>query len=106
MTSTSRFITSENTTVTQAFFDALAADKDLGATRGIDATLHAFQLDALLLPTDISSTPAAIAGYPIITGKCRSPPSFHSIMRRGSARGRCHRHRDAAMPDLPYLRLP
>lgn len=52
----------------QAFFDALAADKDLGATRGIDATLQAFTLDALLLPTDVSSSPAAIAGYPIITG--------------------------------------
>ncbi|TBU30400.1 amidase signature enzyme [Dichomitus squalens] len=66
-TDQSQFITSENTTVDQAFFDAVAADKDLGATRGIDATLKAFNLDALLLPTDVSSTPAAIAGYPIIT---------------------------------------
>ena len=63
-----RFIASENTTVNQAFFKAVAADKDLGATRGIDATLKAFNLDALLLPTDVSSRPAAIAGYPIITG--------------------------------------
>lgn len=63
-----RFIASENTTVDQAFFNAVAADKDLGATRGIDATLKAFNLDALLLPTDVSSGPAAIAGYPIITG--------------------------------------
>ncbi|TFK78315.1 hypothetical protein K466DRAFT_607107, partial [Polyporus arcularius HHB13444] len=63
----SRFITSENTTVDQAFFDAVAADKDLGATRGIDATLKAFKLNAILLPTDVSSTPAAIAGYPIVT---------------------------------------
>ncbi len=70
----SRFITSENTTVDQAFFDAVAADKDLGATRGIDATLKAFKLNAILLPTDVSSTPAAIAGYPIVTGSS-APPS-------------------------------
>ena len=67
-----RFITSENTTVDQAFFDAVAADKDLGATRGIDGTLQTFELDALLLPTDVSSTPAAIAGYPIVTGASAS----------------------------------
>ncbi|RDX52417.1 amidase signature enzyme [Lentinus brumalis] len=66
-TDQSQFITSENTTVDQAFFDAVAADKDLGATRGIDATLKAFKLNAILLPTDVSSTPAAIAGYPIVT---------------------------------------
>ena len=56
----------------QAFFDAVAADKDLGATRGIDGTLQTFALDALLLPTDVSSTPAAIAGYPIVTGASAS----------------------------------
>ncbi|KAI0704181.1 amidase signature enzyme [Cerioporus squamosus] len=66
-TDQSQFITSENTTVDQAFFDAVAADKDLGATRGIDATLKTFDLDAILLPTDVSSSPAAIAGYPIVT---------------------------------------
>ncbi|KAI0649775.1 amidase signature enzyme [Trametes meyenii] len=66
-TDQSQFIASENTTVDQAFFDALGADKDLGATRGIDGALAAFQLDALILPTDIASTPAAIAGFPIVT---------------------------------------
>ncbi|KAI8988997.1 amidase signature enzyme [Trametes punicea] len=66
-TDQSQFIASENTTVNQAFFDALAADKDLGATRGIDAALTDFKLDALILPTDIASTPPAIAGYPIVT---------------------------------------
>ncbi|KAH9925030.1 amidase signature enzyme [Epithele typhae] len=63
----SQFITSESTTVNQTFFDALAADRDLGATRGIDAALAAHRLDALILPTDVSSTPAAIVGYPIVT---------------------------------------
>ncbi|GJE96091.1 amidase signature enzyme [Phanerochaete sordida] len=66
-TSQSRFIASENTTVDQAYFDALAADKDLGQTRGIDATLEMFNLDALILPSSGSPRPAAIAGYPIVT---------------------------------------
>lgn len=85
----SRFVTSEGTTVDAAFFAALAADEDLGRTRGIDATLKQFNLDAILLPTDgnvsvhhclscqtvlfisppshsgFTSGPAAIAGYPI-----------------------------------------
>ncbi|CAL1710138.1 unnamed protein product [Somion occarium] len=66
-TDQSTFIASENTTVNQAYFDALAADKDIGQTRGIDATLEMFNLDALLLPTSGASGPAAIAGYPIVT---------------------------------------
>ena len=52
-----RFIASENTTVDQAYFDALAADKDLGQTRGIDATLKKFKLDALILPSSGSPGP-------------------------------------------------
>ncbi|KAI0761337.1 amidase signature enzyme [Trametes elegans] len=66
-TDQSQFIASENTTVDQAFFDALAADKELGATRGIDGALQAFKLDALILPTDVASSPPAIAGFPIVT---------------------------------------
>lgn len=65
---TLRFIASENTTVDQAYFDALAADKDLGQTRGIDGALKLFNIDALVLPTDEASGPAAIAGYPLVTG--------------------------------------
>ncbi|VDB86848.1 unnamed protein product [Peniophora sp. CBMAI 1063] len=67
-TDQSEFIESENTTVDAAFFAALAADADLGRTRGIDGTLKKFNLDAILLPTDgFTSGPAAIAGYPIVT---------------------------------------
>lgn len=33
-----------------SFFQSLSFDKDLGATRGIDAALKAFNLDALILP--------------------------------------------------------
>ena len=54
----------------QAYFDALAVDIDLGQTRGIDATLQQYNLHALVLPTSTrgAAKPAAIAGYPIITG--------------------------------------
>ena len=47
---------------------ALAANHDLGRTRGIDAALQAFNLTALVLPSSVAPGPAAIAGYPIITG--------------------------------------
>ncbi|KAG6908653.1 hypothetical protein DXG01_003746 [Tephrocybe rancida] len=51
-----------------SFFEALAANRELGATRGIDAALQEYNLDALVLPSDgLTSTPAAIAGYPVIT---------------------------------------
>lgn len=64
-----RFIASQNSTMDDAYFAALAADADLGRTRGIDATLQKFNLDAILLPTNgFVSGPAAIAGYPVITG--------------------------------------
>lgn len=63
-------IESEATTGFNAsYFDALAFDRDLGATQGIDAVLKEFQLDALVLPAPgLTTTPAAIAGYPIVTG--------------------------------------
>ncbi|KAG9226690.1 hypothetical protein CCMSSC00406_0006085 [Pleurotus cornucopiae] len=53
-----------------AFYEALAFDEELGKTRGIDATLAAHQLDALVLPSVrfTITSPAAIAGYPIVTG--------------------------------------
>ncbi|KAI0292041.1 amidase signature enzyme [Multifurca ochricompacta] len=67
-TSQSQFIAAENSTRDAAYFAALAADHDLGRARGIDATLAIFNLDAIILPADgFTSTPAAIAGYPIIT---------------------------------------
>ncbi|KAH7930964.1 amidase signature enzyme [Leucogyrophana mollusca] len=63
----SQFITSEKTTVDDAYYAALADDLDLGRTRGIDATLKKYNLDAIILPTDWASTPPAIAGYPAVT---------------------------------------
>ena len=51
-----------------AYFAALAADERLGRTDGIDGALQKFELDALILPTSGAAGPAAIAGYPIVTG--------------------------------------
>ncbi|KAH7928864.1 amidase signature enzyme [Leucogyrophana mollusca] len=62
----SQFITSEKMTVDDAYYAALADDLDLGRTRGIDATLKKYNLDAIILPTEWASTPPAIAGYPIV----------------------------------------
>lgn len=47
-----RFIASDAAIVDDDYYAALAADEDLGRTRGIDATLKKFNLDAILLPTD------------------------------------------------------
>ncbi|KAF7800231.1 hypothetical protein EIP86_011478 [Pleurotus ostreatoroseus] len=65
----SELIESEATTGRNAsFFEALAFDKELGATQGIDAALKAHNLDALVLPAPgLTTVPAAIAGYPIVT---------------------------------------
>ncbi|TFK78316.1 amidase signature enzyme [Polyporus arcularius HHB13444] len=65
-TSQSQFITSQNSSADQAYYDAIIANRELGGKHGIDATLHKYGLDALLLPTLVSSMPAAIAGYPIV----------------------------------------
>ena len=61
---------SQNTTNLQdpVYINALAADRDLGRTRGIDVILKKYKLDALIAPSEgATSFPAAIAGYPIIT---------------------------------------
>ncbi|KAG0693567.1 amidase signature domain-containing protein [Suillus ampliporus] len=56
--------------VNDAYFAALAQDFDLGRTRGIDATLAQFNLNAIILPTDVPEPkPTAIAGYPLISGQ-------------------------------------
>lgn len=55
-----------------AYFAALAADERLGRTDGIDGALREFNIDALVLPTSGAAGPAAIAGYPIVTGALSS----------------------------------
>ena len=57
----SSLIKSETTTGRNStFFEALASNKELGATRGIDAALKTNNLDALVLPAPglVSTTPA------------------------------------------------
>ncbi|KAJ7356621.1 amidase signature enzyme [Mycena albidolilacea] len=60
------------------YYAALAADKDIGSTRGIDFVLKNFGLDALVLPAPGVNNPigggagytagmAAIVGYPAVT---------------------------------------
>ncbi|KAH9033356.1 amidase signature enzyme [Lactarius pseudohatsudake] len=67
-TDQSQLVISENSTRDPAYFSALAADHDLGRTRGIDATLAKFKLDAIIIPTDgFAPGPAAVAGYPVVT---------------------------------------
>ncbi|KAJ4475830.1 amidase signature enzyme [Lentinula lateritia] len=51
----------------EAYGKALARSLELGATRGIDAALKEYKLDALVLPARNTTTPAAIAGYPTVT---------------------------------------
>ncbi|KAJ7720972.1 amidase signature enzyme [Mycena maculata] len=67
--SQSQFIASEATTGFNAtYFAALAADHELGSTQGIDFVLKEFNLDALVLPAEgLTTVPAAVVGYPIIT---------------------------------------
>ncbi|KAJ6582214.1 amidase signature enzyme [Mycena capillaripes] len=60
------------------YFAALAAERDMGSTRGIDFVLKQFNLDALVLPAPGINNPpgggagytanlAAIVGYPAVT---------------------------------------
>ncbi|KAG8711031.1 hypothetical protein FRC09_020808, partial [Ceratobasidium sp. 395] len=52
-----------------SYYNAIHNNYDIGRTRGIDATLITHKLDALILPSnEHTAVPAAIAGYPIVTG--------------------------------------
>jgi amidase len=83
------------------YLDAVAAGRRRGATEGIDAVLDRFRLDALVAPTGgpawptdplngdhflgASSSPAAIAGYPLVTvpaGICLGLPVGLTFMGR------------------------
>ncbi|KIJ63570.1 hypothetical protein HYDPIDRAFT_29364 [Hydnomerulius pinastri MD-312] len=64
----SQLIASEASKIDDAYRAALVEDRELGRVRGIDATLEALQLDALILPTHSYATKATgVAGYPIIS---------------------------------------
>ncbi|KAF9224856.1 amidase signature enzyme [Gyrodon lividus] len=64
----SQLVASEASEIDNTYYEALAENRELGCTRGIDAALEAYQLDALILPTDSYATKATgISGYPIIS---------------------------------------
>ena len=68
-TSSYRFIDSEESTMNDAYYEALAKVEILGHKEGIDEVFEREKLDALLLPSaGFTSGAPAIAGYPIITG--------------------------------------
>lgn len=48
---TPRFTESDATITDEKYYAALAANEDLGRTRGIDAVLKEHALDAIILPT-------------------------------------------------------
>ncbi|KAG6815128.1 hypothetical protein H0H93_010876, partial [Arthromyces matolae] len=71
-----------------AFFESLALNHDLGATRGIDAALQKYDLDALVLPSDgWTPTPAVPLGFfssstpvhPVHPGKDRKPRNPQTV---------------------------
>jgi len=67
-----------------SYYQSLAFGKELGATRGIDAALETYSLDALVLPAPGYATgPAAIAGYPIVTVPLGFYPDNVTIGSRG-----------------------
>ncbi|KAF8548295.1 amidase signature enzyme [Imleria badia] len=67
-TDQSQLLASEASQIDEKYYTALAENRELGRTRGIDAVLQAHQLDALILPTDSYATkPTGVSGYPIIS---------------------------------------
>lgn len=67
-----RLIESEATNGFNAtYFQALAFDKELGQTRGIDAALKAHKLDALILPAPgLTTVPAGRSSPAIALMRC------------------------------------
>ncbi|KAH9008793.1 amidase signature domain-containing protein, partial [Lactarius hengduanensis] len=66
--SQSRLHTARTRSIDDEYYQTIERNHILARTNGIDATLKEFDLDAMILPTDgYLRTPAAIAGYPLIT---------------------------------------
>ncbi|CAE6425450.1 unnamed protein product [Rhizoctonia solani] len=85
------FIEAEATSgYNSTYYGWLREDYELGRQRGIDGALQAHNLDALLLPTNgITPSPAALAGYPIITAS-KYPDLYEaSILELQSGLDRC-----------------
>lgn len=65
----------------EAYMKALAHNLEMGAEKGIDFVLKEFKLDALVLPAKGTSSPAALAGYPIVTGMFQTCVLYVILMR-------------------------
>ncbi|VDB96526.1 unnamed protein product [Peniophora sp. CBMAI 1063] len=66
--SQTRIYASKDLTMNDEYRAAVAKGYELGRTKGIDAALLEHDLDALVLPSGArGGTPAAMAGYPIVT---------------------------------------
>ncbi|CAF3712850.1 unnamed protein product [Adineta steineri] len=77
------FLMAQNTTNLQdpIYLNALNTSRNLGGRRGIDATLKKYNLDALIAPSEgFTTTPAAVAGYPIITVPLGFLPNDTQVM--------------------------
>ncbi|KAH9063172.1 amidase signature domain-containing protein [Lactarius vividus] len=62
------YYSSQSKSINDEYYQTIERNHALARTNGIDATLKEFDLDAMILPTDgYLRTPAAIAGYPLIT---------------------------------------
>ncbi|PCH36783.1 amidase signature enzyme [Wolfiporia cocos MD-104 SS10] len=72
-TDQSTLVKSDATPQDARFWAAVVAGYRAGREDGIDGALARHALDALLLPTVRASRPAAVAGYPVMSGACLSP---------------------------------
>ncbi|KAF8603271.1 amidase signature enzyme [Ceratobasidium sp. AG-I] len=83
------------------YYAALHADYELGRTNGIDAALRNHRLDALILPSNgRSTTPPAIAGYPMISVPLGFFPSTTPVVREPKSSHVAHIVYPA--PGLPF----
>jgi len=71
-------VKSQHSHVDDGYFEALLDNFRVGRAEGIDAAFEKYKLDALIMPTDLpplqdgfyaSTKAAAIAGYPMLSGR-------------------------------------
>ncbi|KAH7334988.1 amidase signature enzyme [Rhizoctonia solani] len=88
--------TESTTGYNSTYYTTLHSNYKIGRDQGIDAVLQAHALDALVLPTNgLTSSIAAIAGYPIVT----VPLGFHP---EDTALGTAGSHTIFPAPGIPF----
>ncbi|KIJ05490.1 hypothetical protein PAXINDRAFT_21265 [Paxillus involutus ATCC 200175] len=97
-TDQSQFYKSEDSKEDEQYYEAVKKDYELRRTKGIDATLKEFELDAIVLPSNYSyaTKAAAIAGYPLVS----VPLGFHAGTVEPTPNPPTPLHNEA--PDLPF----